>query len=669
MSKEKGIAHDVMKQSLKGPVKQSVGAVFDTINRAVEALDLFGTYGKTQKGHIKTSHVNIKLLGMTSPIPLARIYYPTRVSTTIRRRLYEQEWLSENAKISSVPKMEQRRKNPTVVDAAEYVRTNSKVVVLGGPGAGKTTFLRFLALMHADCIDNAPAHMDLLPFFVHLPHFAKTRSGLFEFAIDTLLKATDQHAEDFATRLFGAGSALLLLDSFDEIPRAQRSNVITRIKAFETLYPNVRIVISCRTADYEESLPNFCEVEVSRLSHEAIAKIIRAWFDGETSKATELINLIKNDGGVEGLTETPLLLSLLCIQYRHDLQLPKRKTELYKRCLYALLRDWDSERGFSRDTSYESMSDDRKERLFEHIAGKFFIEQESYEFRKEQVLDVVGEFVTRLDIPESEAARIIDEIERHHGILEQVSQDYFSFSHTSMQDYFVARHLLSKRTELELLSENIENENWYPIVEFVLALAEDPTLILNLLIRKSDMKGLSNFPPMARRTKLLMLLHRGMLSAPFVTRELSKQCYEHLVKSQIQMAGIFESGKVIPFPELGSFGVRHVLFYMDRPRPTLGDALGPYRKFSNQILTSPLNGYATACLTAADALQLSTEQVVNHSPLDSLANDATILNLIMPLGTGWPEEVASRLHNIEKRNNIGFVKNIIQRSLAFIDSQ
>lgn len=554
------------------------------------------------------------------------------------------------------------------IDATKYVEANPKVVVLGGPGAGKTTFLRFLALMHADLIENAPSHLELLPFFVHLPHFAKANNGLFEFAIESLTKATDQYATDFVSRAFDAGKALLLLDSFDEIPRAQRSDVVVRIKSFESRYPNVRIVLSCRTADYEEPLPNFCEVEVSRLSHDAIAKIIRAWFDGETSKATALINLIKNDDGVVELTETPLLLSLLCIQYRHDLQLPKRKTELYKRCLYALLRDWDSERGFSRDTSYEGMSDDRKERLFEHIAGKFFIEQESYEFKKEQVLNVVGEFITCLDMPTSDASPIIDEIERHHGIIEQVSQDCFSFSHTSMQDYFVARHLLSKRIELDEITKNLENENWHPVVEFVLSLAENPSEILNLLIRKSEMKGLSNFPPMARRTKLLMLLYKGMLSAPFVSRELSNECYEHLVTSQIQMTRIFKSGKLIPFPELGEFGIRHLLFHMDRPRPTLGDALGPYRKFSNQILTSPLNGYASVCFKACDTFQLG-KQNSSSTSLDVLANYATFLNLLLPLGAEWPMEVTSRLQNIEKQTGTGFVKEIIKRSISFIESK
>src|SRR3569832_472696 len=154
------------------------------------------------------------------------------------------------------------------------------------------------------------------------------------------------------------------------------------------------------------------------------------------------------------------------------------------------------------------MSDDRKERLFEHIAGKFFLEQESYAFKKDQLLSVVSVYLSHLDMTKVDSSELINEIESHHGIIEKLSQDQFCFSHTSMQDYFVARHVLSRRVERELISKHFENENWFAVIEFIIALAEDPTEILHILIKKSDMAELSNFPPMARRTKILMLLHR-----------------------------------------------------------------------------------------------------------------------------------------------------------------
>lgn len=653
---------DIQKKAAKalvdGPIKQSVNAVWDSLNRNVEALDIFSKYERAHKKQIRTQLENIKLLGMNSPIPLAKIYYPTHISTTIRRRLFEQEWMSDSETATKrVEKPNKKEKNQSGVD---YVNENSKVVVLGGPGAGKTTFLRFLALLHADVIPGDRTKHDAVPFFIHLPNLAKTGKSIFDFASELLVKATDQYALDYSKRLFESSKCIVLLDSLDEVPVNQRPDLIAKIKDFEALYPEMKIVISCRAADYEEVLPNFCEVEIARLSLDAITKIIRAWFEGDSTKATRLISLIKNDDGVAALTETPLLLSLLCIQYRHDLQLPKRKTELYRRCLDTLLRDWDAERGFRRDTAYQGMSDDRKERLFEHVAGNFFVEQEVYEFKRTQLLSVVATFLNNLDLPEVDPSDLMDEIERHHGIIEQLSQDYFCFSHTSMQDYFVARHLLSRRIELDVIAKNIENETWFPVIEFVIALAEDPAPILNLLIKKSSMEGLSNFPPMARRTKTLMLLYRGMASSPFISKDMAEKCFKHLVKSQILMAKIFQTGMVIPIAEFGGFGVRHLLFHMQRPRPTLGDALQPFRKFSNQIASTPLKGYADACFKAVNEIQISDKQ--------KFLNDILIINLVTPLGMNWPKEVSERLKSINESTSLSFLKTLLAQSLTYIDT-
>lgn len=658
---------EAAKQVLEGPVKKSINSVFDSFNKGVESLDIGGKYETAQKKLITSSLQNIKLLGMTSPVPLENIYYPTHVSTSVGRRLYEQEWLSEKESESgahqTLPKASLRRGTRNSLRGDDALEKFKKIVVLGGPGAGKTTFLRFMALAYSksDLFSQTHLATSLLPFFVHLPKLAKEEVGLLEYLAAPLEKKVSEHSVCFVKRRFENASAIVLLDSLDEVPAAHRSDVMDKIREFEALFPSANMVISCRTADYEEVLENFTEVEVLRLSRDAITKIVNAWFVDEKDKATRLLSLIKNDEGVASLTETPLLLSLLCIQFRHDLQLPKRRVELYRRCIDALLRDWDSSRGFRRESSYENLSDDRKERLFEHVAGKFFIEQESYEFKRDETISAVGAFVAKLGINSSEAESLLDEIERHHGIIEQLSQDYFCFSHTSLQEYFVARHALSKRIELALATKNIENENWLPVIEFIVSLAEDPNEILQLLIKKSEMGGLCNFPPMGRRTKLLWLLYRCLLASPFADPALVDKCHQHLVISQIKMAKIYSSGGVFPLAVLDNFGVRHVLFYANKPRPTLATALQPYRKFANQIYAAPLDGYAKAVLKACDALVKNKEAHVGV-PIETI-----LICLLVPISSISPEQVKTRLLALIEGKRSGVVQQIVQQSLASIE--
>ena len=76
-----------------GPIKQSINSVFQGLNTGVESLDLFSRFHRAHVEALRSDVQNIKLLGMSSPVKLVDIYSPARVSTTIKRRLYSEEWL------------------------------------------------------------------------------------------------------------------------------------------------------------------------------------------------------------------------------------------------------------------------------------------------------------------------------------------------------------------------------------------------------------------------------------------------------------------------------------------------------------------------------------------------------------------------------------------------
>lgn len=489
----------------------------------------------------------------------------------------------------------------------------------------------------------------------------KTHLSLFEYLSVPIKEATTSHASAFLKRLLVNGQAAVFLDSLDEVPKSARQAVIEQIKEFEVAYPNAHVAMSCRTADYEEVLLNFHEVEIARLTKDAIGKIVKAWFGEDRQHAKQLLQIIDNDDGVATLTETPLLLSLLCIQFRHDLALPKRKVELYRRCVDTLLRDWDVTRGFRRETAYEAMSDDRKERLFEHIAGRFFLPQESYEFKREEIIPCVASFIEKVGIDPKQAEEVLRESECHHGIIEKFSQDEYCFSHTSLQDYFLAKHLISKGKALDYISINLENEAWEPTIEFAVALAEEPRPILELIMKKSAMPNLSNYPPMARRTRILWLLYRCMAAAPFVDRAFAKAVFEHLVQTQIDIARIYRAGGVFPIAELEEGGVRHPFLWTHK-RTTLATALQPFRKFANEILMSPMGGYAEEVLREVKKLQ----DDLPKSGHDLLARDALLISLLVPLASAVPHDVLKYLTEIKDRQQNTFIAGSLSRSIRVL---
>jgi len=456
--------------------------------------------------------------------------------------------------------------------------------------------------------------------------------SLLDFIIQNLESKTDQYASYFLKRVFEKGLSVVLIDGLDEVPLKERENVYPYLQELCDTFPDCKVVISCRTADYTSTFESFYEVELTKLSAKAVNKIVNAWFPKEPDKAKKLIQHINRDKDLKALVETPLLLSLLCIQFRHDLALPKRKTELYKRCIDAFLRDWDAGRGFRRDTAYSSLSDDRKERIFEHIAGRYFVEQRCYNFPESDLCNEVGVCCERFGISKSEGRSVLEEIERHHGIIERFSADSYMFSHPSFQEYFASQYLISKRLELGAVKNNFDNPQWATAIEFIVSIHENPSDILEFLLKQSDMSGTKTYPAMARRTRMLWLLYRCMTTGPAINPSLRAQIFEHLVNSQIEMSQIYEQGGVFPIAVLEKDGVRHTYVYYHQ-RPTLYKALQPFRLLANEILLSPSEDYVNVVL---DRLNKLTPR---KSSLSEISYLSILLSLSIPIAYMRPTEV------------------------------
>jgi len=611
------------------PIKESIKSVFKGINSKVESLDIFNKYKNTHFELIKHQVNSVKILGMQQPVDLKVLYYPATVSTNIRRRIYDPEWKSidDNKKSKRPPALK-----PTD-DGSSYIDKNKRVILLGGPGAGKTTFLKFIALAYLDksIFEKTKLSSSYLPIYINLPLIAKENEEIIDAICKPLQNRSYEFSEDFYTNLMKNGSCILLLDSLDEVPIDSKSSLIKKIKSFAKLYPKLRIIISCRTADYEQVFEDFCEVELARLSSEGVKSIIRAWFGKDHEKSKKLLALLENDETVSSLTETPLLLSLLCIQFKNDLALPKRKTELYRRCVDALVRDWDTTRGFRRDTSYSQLSDDGKEKIFEAIAGSACHESIDYELDEHFILQQISNEIARFSLDPNDAKGILKEIENHHGILEKCSVETYQFSHGTMQEYFAARYFVAKRLEMEIIKRNYGNEGWHNIIIFISSIMDDPSNYLRFLISKSSMEKFQNYPAFGRRLTHLWLLYRCMAMGVSILPDFRREICEHLVKSQTDMLRQLHKDGVLPYAAKIQNGVRQPIFYYKNGRESLDKVLKPYRSLMNEIVISPVKEYSDQALKILKLITPESDKSV-------YARAGIITCLLVPIADSKPQE-------------------------------
>lgn len=177
---------------------------------------------------------------------------------------------------SSRPVTEQEKKDPQwkyrsnrpipVLEAAAAVR---RLVLLGDPGSGKSSFVRYLAARLAAAqlgSGEAPAGLepDLLPLLVVLRDLLPrlTAEGLealpAEHRRQRLAEALREHlhaelkrhrAEGFAAELdrsLTSGRCLLVLDGLDEVPVAHRPRVVQAVSAVLRELEPWRLIVTCR---------------------------------------------------------------------------------------------------------------------------------------------------------------------------------------------------------------------------------------------------------------------------------------------------------------------------------------------------------------------------------------------------------------------------------------
>jgi len=96
-------------------------------------------------------------------------------------------------------------------EALLVVNEYDRLFVLGKPGAGKTTFLKYLASLTAD-----EREIDKVPIFISFNSWGYSKKNLFDFMVEQFDVCGFPNAEKFIESLLEKGKALILFDGLDE---------------------------------------------------------------------------------------------------------------------------------------------------------------------------------------------------------------------------------------------------------------------------------------------------------------------------------------------------------------------------------------------------------------------------------------------------------------------
>ncbi|KAB8318009.1 NACHT domain-containing NTPase [Tolypothrix campylonemoides VB511288] len=454
------------------------------------------------KPSILERYGRMRVLDMTQPIKVNDIYTNVNILEKIpgRRWLGIDELLQER-KSEDFERFGLLRTTEKRVSGQEAVKRYSKLMVLGKPGAGKTMFLKYLAIQ---CIEghfqgDVMARLRV-PIFITLKDFAEApeQADILQYIAEQLSVFGVTDATVKAQQLLRQGKALVLLDGLDEVPEKDTIRVLKQIRKLSDQFYINQFVITCRIAAKEYIFEHFTEVEVADFDSEQIAIFAENWFSlSDPVKAKRFIEKLQQNKPIQELATHPLFLTLLCLVFGEIANFPANRSELYKEGLDLLLKKWDVQRGIERDQVYKQFSLQRKQDLLEQIAWTTFLAGE-YFFKQKAVEQHIANYIRNLPDanlnPEAlqiDSEAILKSIETQHGLLVERARGIYSFSHITFHEYFTAKKIVSTPPEqvkkvFQNLVSHITEKRWREVFFLTVEMLQSADYLLQLMKREID---------------------------------------------------------------------------------------------------------------------------------------------------------------------------------------
>ena len=418
--------------------------------------------------------VKVSCIQMRKPIPLDDVY--------VRVQFLDQHTISRYNSPENVEKAFQDRNripfdsvSDEHQDGIQVANEKQYLMVLGGPGVGKSTFLRKVGI-EALKGKNGNFKHECVPVFLELKNFKEDQIDIEALIINEMKTCGFPHPEELTQDPLKLGNFLILFDGLDEVPSANVDNVIDKIGDFVTQYSQNRFIVSSRVAAYKGGFKRFTEVEIADFDNEQIQSYINNWFDSTpdehqhqldekmriAKQCWETLNTHEHKATKE-LARNPLLLTLLCMVYEDTQNLSLNRATLYKEALDLFLRKWADEKGVNRGASITQYLDivDEKQMLSE-IAAKNF-KANRFLFSEDELITQIREFGkgNANTLETFNAPKILDAILIDQGLfIEPVSGSY-SFSHLTFQEYFTANYIKGHPQSIQaLVEEHLHDEQW-----------------------------------------------------------------------------------------------------------------------------------------------------------------------------------------------------------------
>jgi energy-coupling factor transporter ATP-binding protein EcfA2 len=390
-------------------------------------------------------------------------------------------------------------------DLSEVVARHERLVILGDPGAGKSTLLRFLALKHAQALQQNGREAgerlgpSRFPILLRIADYAQDenwkKQSLTEFLARHyhVAECPARGLIDLLESELATGNCLVLLDGLDEIDSVDhRRKVVERIEEFVNRHSHARrpnrFIVTSRVAGYRHAAlgANFAHYTVEDMDDNQIRQFLEKWCTAvevqqsagiserearEIAQAEieAITRAVKDAPGVRRLATNPLLLRTLALIHRTGKQLPQKRVELYKIAADTLARTWRSAQGVPES----ALADERYvNTLLGKLAYWMHLHKPNGLATQDEVIEILGqEWANQTGKPwvedgenlevKKEVDKFLDQVRRHTGLFVERAPRRFGFMHLTFEEYYAARYLVARaKTRAKNIRRHLHDPRW-----------------------------------------------------------------------------------------------------------------------------------------------------------------------------------------------------------------
>ena len=258
-----------------------------------------------------------------------------------------------------------------------------RLVILGDPGAGKTTFLRRIAygLCNSRLGLDAQTTAETLgldkrafPMLIRIsdlaghiaacwrkeqgaPHVENSPAWLAHFMAASGAEGKLGLDRQFFEETIAQGRGVVLLDGLDETTtREQRENLADLVAKAAAYFENCRFVLTSRPQAFEGKavLEGFTQVSIDPLEDDGIEGFLKRWcqaiFTGSDQPAdrhfAELLSAVRSRTEIRRMARNPTMLTALAVVHWHEKHLPEQRADLYESIITWLSRSRERREGW-----------------------------------------------------------------------------------------------------------------------------------------------------------------------------------------------------------------------------------------------------------------------------------------------------------------------------------